>query len=110
MNTLTQLAEALADAQENLTYAAAKVDALKEAIRTHPDVNGPDKYAAGHATLVISTNRRFDPKKALPLIPAEILPIVTRTETVVDKDKLKALLPDVFEAAQNDGAYRVAIQ
>jgi hypothetical protein len=73
-------------------------------------VPGPDSYDAGGLTVTISTNNRFSPDKALPLIPVEFLPIVTRTETVVDKDKLKALLPHIFEQAQTAGDYRVGLK
>lgn len=111
MPTLEQLAQQLATALANLDDAKKYADALKEQIRQHPTVlaSGPDKFAAGDATLVISTNRRFDPKKAMPLIPDEILPLVTHTETVIDRDKLQALLPDVYETAQNESAYRVGL-
>lgn len=110
MTSLTTLAQQLAHAQEALDLAKGRVDAIKDAIRSHPDISGPDKYAAGDATVVISTNRRFDPKKALPLIPEALLPIVTYPETAIDKDKLRVLAPEIYEAAQNESAYRVSIQ
>ena len=111
MPTLEQLAQQLATALANLDDAKKYADALKEQIRQHPDVatGGPDKYAAGDATLVVSTNRRFDPKKAMPLIPEEILPLVSYPETVIDREKLKALLPEVYETAQTEGSYRVGL-
>lgn len=111
MPTLTQLTQQLATALDNLDAAKKYADALKEQIRQHPDIQrgGPDKYQAGDATLTISTNRRFDPKKAMPLIPEEILPLVTYPDTVIDKDKLRALLPDVYESAQVEGSFRVAL-
>lgn len=111
MPTLEQLTQQLATALANLDDAKKYADALKEQIRQHPDVQrgGPDKYAAGDATLTVSTNRRFDPKKAMPLIPEEILPLVTYPDTVIDRDKLRVLLPDVFEAAQVEGSYRIGL-
>ena len=111
MPTLEQLAQQLATALANLDDAKRYADSLKEQIRQHPTVlsSGPDKFAAGDATLVVSTNRRFDPKKAMPLIPEDLLPLGTHTETVIDRDKLKALLPDVYETAQNESAYRVGL-
>jgi len=109
--TLEELTQQLASALADLDAVKQRAEGLKEAIRQHPDIQrgGPDKYAAGDATLVVSTNRRFDPKKAMPLIPEDLLPLVTHTETVIDRDKLKALLPDVYETAQNESAYRVGL-
>lgn len=111
MPDLTDLVRDLAAALAHLDDAKQRVDDLKEQVRQHPAVadGGPDKYAAGDVTLIVSTNRRFDPKKAMPLIPQELLPLVTHAETVVDRDKLKALLPDVFEQAQVEGSYRVGL-
>lgn len=111
MPTLEHLAQQLATALANLDDAKKYADALKEQIRQHPDIQrgGPDKYAAGDATLTVSTNRRFDPKKAMPLIPEDVLPLVSHTETVIDRDKLKALMPDVYETAQTEGSYRVGL-
>lgn len=111
MPTLEQLARELATALANLDDAKRYADSLKEQIRQHPTIlaSGPDKYAAGDATLVVSTNRRFDPKKALPLIPEDILPLVSYPETVLDREKLKALLPDVYESAQTESSYRVGL-
>lgn len=112
MSTLEQLAQQLASALAALDDAKQHADAIKEAIRQHPDITsgGPDRYAAGDATLVVSTNRRFDPKKALPLIPEEVLPVVSYPETTLDREKVKALLPEVYEQAQTEGSYRVGIQ
>lgn len=111
MPTLEHLAQQLAAALANLDDAKKCADALKEQIRQHPTVvaAGPDKFAAGDATLVISPNRRFDQKKALPLIPEDVLPLVTYPETVIDREKLKALLPEVYESAQTESAYRVGL-
>lgn len=111
MPTLEHLAQQLATALANLDDAKRYADSLKEQIRQHPTVvaAGPDKYAAGDATLVISPNRRFDQKKALPLIPEDVLPLVSHTETVIDRDKLKALMPDVYETAQTESSYRVGL-
>jgi hypothetical protein len=58
----------------------------------------------------VQVNRRFDPKKAMGLIPESVLPLVSYPETVIDKDKLRALLPEVFEAAQVEGDYRITVK
>lgn len=107
-DTLTPLAIELAD------ILAAKADLeqrekdVKAAIRAA--VPGPDTYAAGNATLSIQPNRRFDPKKALPLIPETIKALVTYPETVIDKDKLRVLAPAIYEAAQVEGDYRIVLR
>lgn len=103
--TLTPLAQELASVLADKADLEARERDIKARIRSL--VPGPDTYAAGDAELVVSTNRRFDPKRALPLIPEALLPIVTYPETVIDKDKLRVLLPEVFEAAQVAGDYRI---
>ena len=59
---------------------------------------GPDTYTAGNLTVVISTNRRWDSKKAAKVIPAELLPLVSVTTTVVDKTKVSVLCPGQYDA------------
>ena len=110
--TLEELTQQLASALADLDAVKQRAEGLKEAIRQHPDVlrGGPDRYQAGDATLTVSTNRRFNEDKALPMIPEEVLPIVTYPQTRVDRDKLAALLPDVFEAAQVESPFRVSIR
>lgn len=98
---LTSIAEAKADLD-------AREKDVKAQIRAH--VPGPDTYDAAGLTLVVATNRRFNEKKALAQIPEEILPVVTYPETRVDKDKLRALLPDVYEAAQDVYDDRVQVK
>lgn len=99
-----ELAAVLAD-KEELTM---RENTLKAEIRSL--VPGPDKYSVGDATLVVSTNNRFDTTKALNLIPEALLPLVTYPTTTVDRDKLRVLAPEVFEAAQTHGDYRVSIR
>lgn len=110
--TLTDTIAPLVD--ELSQVLAAKTDLeqrerdLKARIREA--VPGPDAYQAGDRTLVITANNRFDAKKAIDLIPDEARTLVTHTETIVDRDKVRALLPDVFEQAQTYGDYRVSIR
>lgn len=101
---VTELATVLADKSD----LEARERDLKAAIRQA--VPGPDSYAAGNSTVTVQVNRRFDPKIALPLIPETIKALVTYPETVIDKDKLRALLPDVYEAAQVQGDYRITVK
>lgn len=107
-DTLAPIAAELATVLADKADLEERERELKAQIRQL--VPGPDSYAAGGVNLTVQTNRRFDPKRALPLIPEAVLPLVTYPETVVDKDKLKALLPDVFAAAQVDGDYRVSVK
>lgn len=107
-DTLATIAARLATVLAQKTELEQHEAALKHQIRNL--VDGPDTYAAGDLTIVVSTNRRFDPAKALDLIPPELAPLVTHTETIVDRDKVKALLPDIFEQAQTSGDYRVSLR
>lgn len=83
---------------------------LKARIREAVAATGPDTYTVGDHALIIQSNNRFDPAKALELIPEEARPLVTRTEVVVDRDKVRALLPEVFEQAQAVGDLRVQVR
>jgi hypothetical protein len=105
---LTSLAAQLAGILDQKNSLEEHEKRLKARIREL--VPGPDRYAAGGITVVVSTNNRFNPDKALPLIPEAFLPIVTHLETVVDKEKLKALLPDVYDEAQTIGEYKIGLK
>lgn len=83
---------------------------LKARIREQVAATGPDTYQAGDHTLLVQPNRRFDQARALELIPEQLRGLVTYPETVVDKDKLRALAPEIFEAAQVEGDYRVSVR
>lgn len=105
---LTRLAADLATTQEHLEKLAGEEALIKARIRELTD--GPDKYAAGNLTIVIATNHRFNERKALGLIPEPLLPLVTRTEQRIDKDKLKVLAPDVYAAATDHYDDRVSVR
>ena len=95
-----QLAE-LAMADVDL---AERIDALSQErakIRTKilELTPGPDTYAAGSLTVVRTVNRRFDAKKALTQIPVGRLAEVTTPSVEVDRDRLRVLMPDIYEAA-----------
>jgi hypothetical protein len=107
-DTLRPLVSELATVLADKADLEARERDLKAAIRQA--VPGPDTYAAGDATVNVQTNRRFDPKRALPLIPEAVMPLVTYPETVIDKDRLRVLLPEVFEAAQVEGDYRITVR
>lgn len=100
MTTLAELAIELVDAQKVLEEAQAEVDRVKEAIRTHPDIHGPDSYAAGNLTLQVQPNTRFDQALAEKAIPADLLPLVTveKTTRTVDRKKVEVLAPNFVEA------------
>lgn len=90
----------LVDAQANLEKAQADIDAIKDAIRHHPQVHGPDMYKAGNLTLFIQPNTRFDQNLAAKAIPAELLPLVSIEKTVItiDRKKVEVLTPNLLEA------------
>ena len=107
-DTLAPIAAELATILADKAALEERERELKAQIRSM--VPGPDTYAAGNVDLTITANRRFDPKRALPLIPESVKALVTYPETVIDKDKLRVLLPEVYAAAQVEGDYRVAIK
>lgn len=100
LHTLEQLASQLATEQERLENTQQRVDALKAAIRQHPDVHGIDDYAAGNLTISIQPNHRFDQKLAEQAIPAELLPLVTveKTTRTIDRKRVEVLAPDHLDA------------
>lgn len=105
---ITPLVRQLADILDRKRALEDQERDLKARLREM--VPGPDTYAAGESSLVVTANTRFDPSKALPLIPEEVKSLVTYPETVVDKDKLRMLLPDVYAAAQTTGDYRLSVK
>jgi hypothetical protein len=107
-DTLTPLAARIAALQAEIDERTQELDILKATIRDI--VSGPDTYDAGGVQVVVSTNNRFDTKKALTLIPDTLRPLVIEHVETVNKDKLKALAPDVYEQSLTVGAYRVGIR
>ena len=105
---LTPLAAEYASLAEQADIIKNRQEEIKAAIRDL--VPGADKYAAGALTVTVSTNRRFDEKRALAMLSEAIAPLVTFPETRVDKDRLKVLAPDVFEASQETFSERVTIR
>lgn len=106
-DTLTPLAADLANIQNRITELQQRETSLKAAIREL--VTGPDTYQAGNLTIVVSTNRRFDQARALTLIPDPLRPLVIDTVETVNRDKLKALAPDIYEQAQTAHDYKVSV-
>jgi hypothetical protein len=100
VNTIEFLAVAMVDAQKELEEAQRAVDEIKEMIRTHPDIHGPDTYAAGNLTIQVQPNTRFDQALAEKAIPADLLPLVTveKTTRTIDRKKVEVLAPDFVEA------------
>lgn len=96
---LEPLAAKLARVLDDKAQLEAEERALKAEIRALTNDTGPDHYAAGPLTVVVSSNSRFDEKKALALIPADRLDDVTYPETRVDRDRLRVLLPHIHDAA-----------
>lgn len=108
---LAARAQRLAKLQERIDSDTAEVDAIKAEIRA--GVPGPDRYSAGDLSLVVSTNNRFDARKAAAIVdqmPAEVRGIFLETTTTVKKDVLKSLRPDLYEQALAIGQLRVSLQ
>lgn len=105
---LTPLAAQLADILDKKAQLEQAERIIKAQIRDL--VDGPDTYAAGNLRVIVSSNRRFNQAKALPLIPAALAPVVTHLETVIDKDKFKALAPDLYEQACDSGDDRISLR
>ncbi len=82
---------------------------LKELLRKTAFA-GPDAYDAGPLTVTFATNRRFDPKTADQVIPAVLRPAVFDAIEVVNKDRLKALAPAIYEQCLTDGEWAVRIR
>lgn len=95
-DTLAPLAAQLVDIADKIALLQLEEAALKSKIRE--SVPGPDQYMAGGLTVVVSTNRRFNPVLAATVIPADLLPIVSVTTSVVDKKKVEVLCPDQYDA------------
>lgn len=107
---LTPLAAEYADLTEKADAIKERQEEIKAAIRDLTATTGPGNYAAGNLSVIVATNRRFDENRALAMIPEAVAPLVTYPATKVDRDKLKALAPDVFEAAQVVHAERITIK
>lgn len=105
---LAPLAAEYADLAEKSDAIKARQEEIKAAIRDL--VPGPDTYQAGDLSVAVAANRRFDEERALRMLPEAVAPLVTYPATRVDKDKLRALAPDVFEAAQVTFAERVTVK
>jgi len=94
-NQLEPLAADLANIQDNIATLQLQEATLKRKIRE--SVPGPDTYTAGNLTVIVSTNRRFNPEQAKQVIPSDLLPLVSVTTSVVDKERVKVLCPDQYE-------------
>lgn len=94
---LAPLAAKLADIQDQIATLQLEESALKTKIRD--TLPGPDTYQAGNLTIICSQNRRFDQKLAATVIPADLLPLVSVTTSVVDKERVKVLCgQDILDA------------
>lgn len=105
---LTPLAAQLADIQERISGLQENEAGLKTAIRVL--LPGADSYAAGGLTVVVSVNRRFDPKKAALVIPAELLPLVSVVTSVVNKGKVEVLCPGAYQDCFTEYDNKIALK
>jgi hypothetical protein len=110
--TLANLASQLATEQDEAERLSQRIDALKDAIRNHPDVHGPDAYAAGDLTVLVQPNHRFDQALAEKAIPDHLLPLVTveKVTRTIDRKKVEVLAPDHLEACIATYADKVVLR
>jgi hypothetical protein len=105
---LAPLAGELATIQDQIATLQLVEAALKSKIRdTCP---GPDSYAAGNLTVVVSSNRRFNPERAAQVIAPDLLPLVSVITSVIDKTKVSVLCPDQFDACFTEYDLKVALK
>ena len=104
--TLAPIAAELATILADKAALEERERELKAQIRSM--VPGPDTYAAGNVDLTITANRRFDPKRALPLIP-ESVKARAEEKAAQAGDSLNTWLVKVVRAATNDHAINVDI-
>lgn len=105
---LAPIAAELATVQDHIKALQERESHLKTQIREL--VPGTDAYEAGPLAVVVSTNNRFDPKRALDLVPDALRPVVVEMVPTVNKKKLEALAPDLYEQCLNIGDYRVSLR
>lgn len=103
--TLAPLAAELARVLADKAELETRERDIKARIRAI--VPGPDTYAAGDATLVVSPNRRFDPKLAERVLPAELLDLC-RTSKVDAAAAREVLPPALYDQCMAQvGDYRI---
>ena len=108
-SVLAPLAGELATVADQIATLQLQEAALKSKIRDL--VPGPDQYQAGKLVVVVSQNRRFDPRLAATVVPSDLLSLVSTTISVVDKERVKVLCgPDVLEACFVTYDNRVALK
>jgi len=105
---LEPLAADLADIQDNIATLQLEEATLKRKIRE--SVPGPDSYAAGNLTVVVSSNRRFNPQLAATIIASDLLPLVSVTTSVVDKERVKVLCPGAYESCFTEYDLKVSLK
>ncbi len=107
-DTLEDLAVQLARIQEAKNHLDEQEKQVKARIRDLTD--GPDSYAAGPLTIVVSPNRRFSPALAQQVIPAELLGLCKKT--VIDSATAKQVLPPAMysECMQSVGDDRISLR
>jgi len=105
---LEPLAGELANIQDQIATLQLEEASLKRKIRE--SVPDPDTYAAGNINVIVSTNRRFNPELAKQIIASDLLPLVSVTTSVVDKERVKVLCPDQFDACFTEYNLKVALK
>lgn len=115
MTTTADTTDRLATLRDRYLVLAARIktdedelEQIKAAIRDAAPV--ADTYDVGDGSIVISASRRFNEKKALPLIPEPLRAFVIRDEPKVDAKALAALAPEVFEQAHDIYKNRVSVR
>lgn len=111
----TTLADRLAPLAAELARLAADkadIEAREKEIKAQIRdlVDGPDTYAAGDLSVVVSPNRRFDPKLAERTLPPELLDLCRISK--VDSAAAREVLPPALYAQcmVDVGDYRVSLK
>lgn len=103
------LAGQLAVVLDDISALRERETAIKAAMRKLVSDELGD-YQAGNVTVRLQANRRLDETRALAMCPEQLRGLVTYPETRIDRDKLKALAPEVYEAAMTYGAPKVGLR
>lgn len=105
---LVELAAELALVNEQLNVLTQRADTLKATIRD--GVPGPDTYAAGALSLVVTSNYRFSQAQGLKHVPPQFRALCVRLVEHVDGDKLKLVAPEAYWQSVTSYPARVSVR
>lgn len=85
-----------------------ELDALKGALREEVKAGEEFEFPDLGLRVVVSTNRRFNPRKAATWLTKEQAEQVQTTQ--IDGKKFKALFPDLWDQAQDEYAPKIMVK